>query len=67
MEYMKFSLPFLFFIGTFVFNWLREKTIKPVYGNPVVFNDGGNPWLSIASLVCLVGFAISLFIIGIMG
>lgn len=59
------TLPILFLVGVFIFNYIWAKSCKPVRDNPVVFTDDGNPIWFIAAALCMVGFAISLLFVGL--
>jgi hypothetical protein len=48
----------------FGFNYCWMGSAKPVYNNPVVFNDGGNPWWLIPIFLSFVGFVASLIWLG---
>ena len=60
-------LPIVFMFLTFIFNWLWERSRKPVYNNPVIFKDDGNGMLLFGTLLSMAGFATSLGSIAIIG
>lgn len=60
-------LPIVFMFLTFIFNWLWERSRKPVYNNPVIFRDDGSSVLRIGVLLSMLGFAFSMGALAITG
>lgn len=61
------TIPFVFLVLSFFFQWLWDRSRKPVNNNPVIFKDGGSQLLLFGSAGSMLLFAVSFAVIAISG